>query len=91
MTAGSTNMAAELPDSATAIEDPSRRDFLRAAAAGVAATTLPIAGIAGPDVAGRHAAPVSALEQILERYGSEFGAVRRVGASQPRSDDGEGN
>ena len=58
----------------------SRRSFLQAAATSVAVAALPLAAGAAPAAAGPDPQPVSELEAILARYGSEFGAVREVRA-----------
>lgn len=73
------------------MKDLSRRHFIQTAAAGVVATALPVAAEVRPVAAERHVEPVSALEGILERYGSEFGAVRRVCAGAQARNGREGN
>jgi hypothetical protein len=62
------------------IEDQSRRQFLQTAVAvGTVAATAPIAGIAQAGQEELSSSLDDPLERILDRYGSEFGELDRIG------------
>lgn len=59
-------------DRTDGIEPVSRRRFIETAVAGTLAVSAPVSTSASP------APRASKLEELLDRYGSELGAVRRV-------------
>ncbi len=60
--------------------DLSRRKFLHTAAvAGMAAVTVPLAGMAQSGQAKKESRAVDPMEKILSRYGSEFGDLKQIG------------
>jgi hypothetical protein len=62
------------------IEDQSRRQFLQTAVAvSTVAATAPIAGIAQAGQKELSSSLDDPLEKILDRYGSEFGDLGRIG------------
>jgi len=68
-----------LQDHGSINNDLSRRKFLHSAAiAGVAAVTLPIAGVARSELAGRKNQPERHMKETLSSYGSEFGDLREI-------------
>lgn len=68
------------PVDASLNQDLSRRKFLQtAAAAGMVAATVPITGMALAGQAEHRSRPEDPLENILSRYGSEFGHMNQVG------------
>lgn len=68
-----------LQDRGSVNNDLTRRKFLHSAAiAGAAVVTLPIAGVARSERAGRKNQPDGHMEKVLGSYGSEFGDLRGI-------------
>jgi hypothetical protein len=57
----------------------SRRTILQTAMAGSVAASVPIAGIAQAPHADRRTRVEDPIEEILSRYGSELGHLKRIG------------